>query len=156
MDVALDPRRYISITIDEARNRLGEREVPVVALLLNKHTIEYSLYFNGVYEQNDPTAHAEINAIREECKKIQGTRLDDYFLFVNLEPCAMCAQAISNARIERLYFGAYDIKSGGTESGASIFYQKSCHYKPLFYGGIMEKESGEVFSKFFNNIRNNR
>lgn len=143
---------YISITIDEAR-LVHKSEVPVVCLLLNERTGDYGVYRNAVTANHDPTAHAEIMAIRTECAAIGAGRLDEYTMFVNLEPCAMCAQAISNARLHRLYFAAYDVKSGGVENGARLYYQKSCHYKPEFYGGFMESEASRIFTEYFKKLR---
>lgn len=143
---------YMGIAIDHLV-KISADEVPVVALLLNIKTGEYSVHYNMVYSSYDPTAHAEICAIRSECQKIKSNMLNDYDMFVTLEPCAMCAQAISEARIRRLYFSAYDEKSGGVESGARIYYQKSCHYKPEFYGGIMEQQSSSLIKQYFANLR---
>lgn len=144
---------YISKTIDLSTEIINSIEVPVVAILLNTITNEHSVYTNLVYSSNDPTAHAEIMGIRSECSKNNSSRLDDYYMFVNLEPCVMCAQAISNARIKRLYFAAYDTKSGGVENGARLYYQKSCHYKPEFYGGILASQAEKILSEYFRNIR---
>lgn len=144
---------YIAKTIDLSAEIINSREVPIVAILLNTITNEYSTHTNLVYSLNDPTAHAEIMGIRSECKKNNSVRLDNYYMFVNLEPCAMCAQAISNARIKRLYFAAYDTKSGGVENGARLYYQTSCHYKPDFYGGILASKAEKILSEYFKNIR---
>lgn len=98
---------------------------------------------------HDATAHAEMLALRE-ASEVLGTRyLTECDLYVTLEPCPMCAQAISFARIRRLYFGAYDPKGGGVEHGPRIFEQPTCHHRPEIIGGMMEKECGQVLKDFF-------
>jgi tRNA(Arg) A34 adenosine deaminase TadA len=104
---------------------------------------------NRTREFNDPTAHAEILAIRAACAAVGSERLDAADLYVTLEPCAMCAAAISFARIRRLYFGASDPKGGGVEHGPRVFSQPTCHHAPEVYGGIDEVESGELLRAFF-------
>lgn len=146
----LDP--YFNLIIEHSR-LVPECEIPVVALMLNSITLEYDIFYNEVYSKNDPTAHAEIQAIRALCSRNNTTRLTDYYMLVNLEPCVMCAQAISNARIKKLYFSAYDSKSGGVENGVKLFYQKSCHYKPEFYGGFKEEITANILHSYFEKIR---
>ena len=104
---------------------------------------------NRTRELSDPTAHAEIVAIREACQAIGSERLIDHDLYVTLEPCPMCAAAISFARIRRLYFGATDPKGGGVESGPRIFSQPTCHHAPDVYGAIMESECASLLKNFF-------
>jgi tRNA(Arg) A34 adenosine deaminase TadA len=108
---------------------------------------------NLVVTQHDPTAHAELLAIRSACAALGSERLTDCDLYVTLEPCPMCAQAISFARIRRVYFGAYDEKGGGVENGARIFSQHSCHHKPEIYGGIQESECAQLLKDFFKDRR---
>lgn len=97
----------------------------------------------------DPTAHAEILAIRAACTALGTERLTDCDLYVTLEPCPMCAGAISFARIRRLYFGAYDPKGGGVEHGPRVFNQPTCHHAPEVYGGFREAEAAALLRGFF-------
>ncbi|MEX1147629.1 MAG: nucleoside deaminase, partial [Sphingomonadales bacterium] len=102
-----------------------------------------------VMEWQDPTAHAELVAIRDACRALGSERLVDCDLYVTLEPCPMCAQAISFARIRRLYFGAGDPKGGGVEHGPRIFRQSTCHHRPEVYGGIGEGVAARILKDFF-------
>jgi tRNA(adenine34) deaminase len=104
---------------------------------------------NRVEQDGDPTAHAEMLAIRAGAAALGAKRLPDCDLYVTLEPCAMCAQAIAHARIRRLYFGAYDPKGGGVDHGARIFAQATCHHRPQVVGGLMERELGALLREFF-------
>lgn len=127
-------------------------EVPIGAVIVKNGNIIASAY-NLVERSNDPTAHAEILVIRAAAKILNSPRLTDCDLYVTLEPCAMCAQAIVFARIRRLYFGAFDEKGGGVENGARIFSQPNCNHKPEIYGGISESECGELLKEFFRKKR---
>ena len=109
--------------------------------------------FNRVEALKDATAHAEMLAIREAARTQGAPRLDGMDLYVTLEPCAMCAQAIALARIRRLYFGAYDSKSGGVEHGARVFTQPTCHHKPEVIGGIDETRAAALLKDFFKGKR---
>ena len=104
---------------------------------------------NHVHELNDPTAHAEILAIRAACARLVDERLVDCDLYVTLEPCPMCAAAISFARIRRLYYGAADPKGGGIEHGPRVFNQPTCHHAPEVYAGFAETESAVLLKTFF-------
>jgi tRNA(adenine34) deaminase len=104
---------------------------------------------NRPRELHDPSAHAEMLAIRAACAAIQDERLVGCDLYVTLEPCAMCAAAISFARIRRLYFGAPDPKGGAIENGVRLFRQPTCHHAPEVYGGIREGEAAELLREFF-------
>ncbi len=97
----------------------------------------------------DPTAHAEMLAIREACHTLGSPRLHNCDMYVTLEPCPMCAQAISFARIRRLYFGAYDVKGGGVENGPRIFHQATCHHRPEVIGGMEETVCADLLKQFF-------
>jgi tRNA(Arg) A34 adenosine deaminase TadA len=108
---------------------------------------------NRTEELNDPTAHAELLAIRTAATALGSPRLVDCDLYVTLEPCAMCATAISFARIRRLYFAAYDAKMGGVEHGPKIFSQPTCHHAPEVYGGICEAAAGDLLKAFFQGRR---
>ncbi len=138
--------------LEQAKIAFNKNEVPVGAIIVRNNLIISSSY-NMVIENNDPTAHAEINVIRQACSLLENFRLVDCDIYVTLEPCPMCAQAISNARIKRLFFGAYDIKSGGVDNGARIFNQSSCFFIPEIYGGIMEKDCSNILKEFFINKR---
>lgn len=106
-------------------------------------------HHNLTETNNDPTAHAELLAIRAAAAKLGDTRLSECDLYVTLEPCAMCAAAISHARIRRLYFGAYDPKGGAIEHGPKWFQQSTCMHRPEVFGGISEMESGQLLKDFF-------
>ena len=129
-------------------------EVPVGAVIVNGKSGEIiASSGNRVEELKDPTAHAEILVIREAAEKLGQVRLEECDLYVTLEPCPMCAAAISHARIRRLYFGAYDPKSGGVEHGARVFSHKTCHHRPEVYGGIMETDCSNLLKDFFTKLR---
>jgi len=145
---------YIEMAIGEAEAASLRNEVPVGAVLVEFKTGKIlAKSGNTVIENNDPTAHAEINAIRIACKDKLSTYLDCCDIYITLEPCAMCAQAISNARIRRIYYGAYDPKSGGVDHGAKVLQSSSCHHKPEVYGGIMESDCGKLLTNFFKTKR---
>jgi tRNA(Arg) A34 adenosine deaminase TadA len=128
----------------------GERgEVPVGAVIVGGDGKILARAGNRTRELNDPTAHAEMLAIRAACSAIKSERLTGADLYVTLEPCPMCAAAISFARIRRLYFGAGDPKGGGVEHGPRIFSQPSCHHAPEVYGGIAEARSARLLQAFF-------
>ena len=108
---------------------------------------------NRTRELSDPTAHAEILVIREACAAVGSERLPGYTLYVTLEPCAMCATAISAARIARLYYGASDPKSGGVAHGARVFSHPQCHHVPEIYDGIAAAEAEALLKAFFRDRR---
>ncbi len=124
-------------------------EVPIGAVVVGGEGQVLAAAGNRTREFNDPTAHAEILAIRAACAAVGSERLSAADLYVTLEPCAMCAAAISFARIRRLYFGASDPKGGGVEHGPRVFSQPTCHHAPEVYGGIDEVDSGELLRAFF-------
>ncbi len=123
-------------------------EVPIGAVIVQNGKIIASAH-NLTETNNDPTAHAELLAIRSACETLGSPRLPDCDMYVTLEPCPMCATAISFARIRRLYFGAYDAKGGGVENGPRIFSQPTCHHAPEIYGGIEESQCATLLKKFF-------
>ncbi len=135
--------------LEEAHLAEQRGEVPIGAVLVAPDGRIVARAGNRTRELSDPTAHAEIVAIREACQAIGSERLIDHDLYVTLEPCPMCAAAISFARIRRLYFGATDPKGGGVESGPRIFSQPTCHHAPDVYGGIMESECASLLKNFF-------
>ena len=143
---------YMAAALDEARQAAAEGEVPVGAVLVRDSQILVRTH-NRVETDRDPTAHAELLAIREACRILGDPRLPDCDLYVTLEPCAMCAQAISMARIRRLYFAAYDPKGGAVEHGPRLFGQPTCHHAPEIYGGIGEREAAELLRGFFRERR---
>jgi tRNA(adenine34) deaminase len=124
-------------------------EVPVGAVVVSVDGIVLGRAGNRTRELADPTAHAEMLAIRQACATQGSERLDSADIYVTLEPCAMCAAAISFARIRRLYWGATDPKGGGVEHGARIFSQPTCHHAPELYGGIEEVRSAALLQGFF-------
>lgn len=139
---------FMQAALEEAE-AAGERgEVPVGAVLVMDGRI-VARAGNETRAQNDPTAHAEILAIRRACDALGQERLTGADLYVTLEPCAMCAAAISFARIRRLYFGASDPKGGGVEHGGRFYAQPTCHHAPDVYGGIAETQSAHILTEFF-------
>ena len=123
-------------------------EVPIGAVVVKDGQI-IAAAGNRTRETSDPTAHAEVLAIREACRLSQSERLPGYDLYVTLEPCPMCAGSISAARIARLYYGAADPKSGGTIHGAKVFSHPQCHHIPEIYDGINAAESESLLKTFF-------
>jgi tRNA(adenine34) deaminase len=146
------PPTFMQAALTLARTGAQAGEVPVGAVVVRGGEIIASAH-NLVEKNNDPTAHAELLAIRAAAAALGSPRLIDCDLYVTLEPCPMCAQAIAFARIRRLYFGAYDPKGGGTEHGARIFAQESCHHHPEIYGGIEEETSSAMLREFFQSRR---
>jgi len=140
---------YMAIALARAEEAGARGEVPVAALIVDAQGEIAALSGNRMHELGDPTAHAEMLAIREACAKLGEARLKRCDIYVTLEPCAMCAAAISFARLRRLYFGAYDAKGGGVEHGARIFAQATCHHRPEVYGGIEERRAGALLVRFF-------
>lgn len=129
-------------------------EIPVGAVLVDSQSGEIVAEAHNLTERDsDATAHAEIIALRAGGAKKGSPRLPDCDLYVTLEPCAMCAAAISFARIRRLYFGAYDPKGGGVENGAAFYSQPTCHHRPEVYGGIHEQDCAQLLKDFFKDKR---
>jgi tRNA(Arg) A34 adenosine deaminase TadA len=143
---------YMDIALAEARLAAERGETPVGAVIVANGKV-LAQNGNRTRELSDPTAHAEILVIREACALLGSERLPDMDLYVTLEPCPMCAMAISSARIARVYYGATDPKSGGVEQGPRIFSHPQCHHKPEVYGGINEAESSDILRKFFETRR---
>lgn len=140
--------RFMDEALNEARRAATRGEVPVGALVVRNGEI-VARAGNETRAGNDPTAHAEILAIRRACSALNVERLTDCDLYVTLEPCAMCAGAISFARIRRLYFGASDEKGGAVEHGARFFSQATCHHAPEVYSGLSERASADLLKQFF-------
>lgn len=133
----------------EARAAAARGEVPVGAVVLDGSGRVLAACGNAVEERKDPTAHAELLAIRRAAAKLGAPRLVGCDIYVTLEPCPMCAYAISLARLRRLYYGAADEKCGGVDHGPRIFHSPACHHRPDVYGGIAERESADLLRRFF-------
>jgi cytosine deaminase len=144
--------RFMQIALAEARAAGGRGEVPVGAVIVRGETL-LARAGNRTREKNDVTAHAEIEAVRAASQILGSERLIDADLYVTLEPCAMCAAAISFARIRRLYYGAADPKGGAVESGVGFYSSPSCHHMPEVYSGFSEVEAGEILRNFFRDRR---
>ena len=140
-----DPMRR---ALDIARHAAADGEVPVGAVIILSNEI-IAVAANATRTGNDPTAHAEIVAIRTACAALGTDRLSDCDLWVTLEPCAMCAGAIAHARIARLYYAAPDPKGGGVEHGARVFAHSTCHHRPEITAGLGEAESAALLRTFF-------
>jgi tRNA(adenine34) deaminase len=134
--------------LDEARAASARGEVPVGCVIVRNGEV-VARAGNRTLADKDPTAHAELIAIRAAAKALGSERLTDCDLHVTLEPCTMCAAAISFARVRRLYFGAADPKGGAVENGVRFFESPTCHHKPEVYGGIGESECAALLKDFF-------
>ncbi len=141
------------LALAEAERAASAGEVPVGAALVDAKGGLLAKAGNRVEALSDPTAHAEILVLRQAAQARGSARLEDCDLYVTLEPCALCAAAISFARIRRLYFGAYDPKMGAVEHGPKFFQQPTCHHRPEIYGGIEESRAGELLRRFFSSRR---
>nr|WP_295661221.1 nucleoside deaminase [Polymorphobacter sp.] len=139
----------MAAALAQARAAALRGEVPVGAVVTDASGAVIAAAGNRTRELSDPTAHAEILAIRSACAAAGSQRLPGHTLHVTLEPCAMCAAAIGFARIERLYYGAADAKGGGVDHGARVFAHPTCHHVPEVYGGIAEIESATILADFF-------
>ncbi|MFT6168688.1 MAG: tRNA(Arg) A34 adenosine deaminase TadA [Celeribacter sp.] len=146
---AMTFRSYMDIALQEAEAAAARGEVPVGAVIVSSQGVIVAQGGNRTREWNDPTAHAEVVAIRGACAKLGQERLTGYDLYVTLEPCPMCAAAISNARIARLYYGAGDVKSGGVAQGPRVFSHAQCHHAPEVYDGISAVPSEALLKSFF-------
>ncbi len=139
----------MAAALDEARAAADRGEVPVGAVITDVAGTIVASAGNRTREWSDPTAHAEIVALRVACAAAGNERLVGHDLHVTLEPCAMCAAAISFARISRLYYGAADPKGGGVDHGARVYKQATCHHRPQVYGGIGEDAASALLRDFF-------
>ncbi|MEP2706955.1 MAG: nucleoside deaminase [Roseibium sp.] len=147
-------KTYMELALDEAKKAAERGEVPVGAVLVKNGQV-IARDGNRTLELNDPTAHAEVLVIRAACAELGTQRLPDCDLYVTLEPCPMCAGAISFARIRRLYYGASDEKGGAVDNGTRFFCQPTCHHAPEVYSGIGEKTAADVLKAFFQPKRQN-
>src|SRR3954464_7054908 len=139
---------FMQMALAEARAAAARGEVPVGCVITRGNDV-VAQAGNRTLADKDPTAHAELLAIREAAAKLGSERLTDCDLYVTLEPCAMCAAAMSFARIRRLYFGAADAKGGAVENGGRFFAQPTCHHRPEVYGGINESDAALLLRDFF-------
>ena len=141
---------HMTLALDSARAAASRGEVPVGAVVIDPQTGKVvSAAGNEMRERRDPTAHAEILAIRAACAAHGSERLTGLDLYVTLEPCPMCAGAIAAARLRRLYYGAEDPKSGGVDHGPRVFSHPTCHHAPEVYGGLAASEAARLLTDFF-------
>lgn len=142
-------KSHMEAALLEARSAASRGEVPVGAVVVSPKGEVIGSAGNRTRSDNDPTAHAEILAIRAACAHLGSERLIGCALYVTLEPCAMCAGAITAARIDRLYYGAADPKSGGVAQGARVFAHSQCHHIPEVFDGIAERDAAALLRDFF-------
>jgi len=138
----------MDLALEQARAAQAAGEVPIGCVIVRENALIASA-FNRTIMDRDPTAHAELLAIRTAAAVLGSERLGDCDLYVTLEPCAMCAAAMSFARIRRLYYGAVDRKGGAVESGVQLFAAATCHHRPEIYGGLGETEAAALLKDFF-------
>jgi tRNA(Arg) A34 adenosine deaminase TadA len=146
-------RSYMNTALEEAAKALERGEVPIGAVIVENFGNIVARAGNETRARLDPSAHAEVLAIREACTVLKTERLVNCDMYVTLEPCAMCAALIANARIRRIYFAASDPKSGGIQQGARIFDRKQTHHVPEIYSGIGEEKAAELLRNFFSKKR---
>lgn len=147
-----DGKDGMALALAQARAAAERGEVPVGAAVLRDGLVIASAG-NRTLEDRDPTAHAEMLALRAACTALGSERLTGCDLYVTLEPCPMCAAAISFARIRRLYFGAADPKGGAVENGVRLYASPTCHHAPEVYGGLRESEAAGLLRSFFRERR---
>ncbi|MFN8760455.1 MAG: nucleoside deaminase [Tagaea sp.] len=140
---------FMELALAEARKAAAADEVPVGAVVVDAAGTVLAAAHNRVERDKDPSAHAELLAIRAACAARGEPRLPDCDLYVTLEPCPMCAGAISFARLRRVYWGASDPKGGGVEHGPRVFAHPTCHHRPELFGGLAETEAAELLRDFF-------
>ncbi|NUH65968.1 nucleoside deaminase [Sulfitobacter sp. S0837] len=142
-------RSYMGQALEQARAAAARGEVPVGAVVVSPTGEIVAAAGNETRARNDPTAHAEMLALRAACAAVGSERLINHTLYVTLEPCAMCAGAIAAARVARLFYGAADPKSGGVAQGARVFSHPQCHHAPEVYDGIAAAEAEALLTGFF-------
>jgi tRNA(adenine34) deaminase len=145
--------RPMDLALEEAKRARDLGEVPIGAVVVSAEGEVLASAGNRTLAMHDPSAHAELLAIRAACTKLGSERLTGCDLYVTLEPCAMCAAAISFARIRRLYFGAADPKGGAVEHGPRFFAQATCHHAPEVVGGLSESSAAMLLKQFFGGRR---
>ena len=143
---------FMDMALEQAHEAGRRGEVPVGCVLVRGEEV-IARAGNRTLAERDPTAHAEMIAIRDAAHRLGSERLDGCDVYVTLEPCAMCAAALSFARIRRLYYGAADPKGGAVENGVQFFASPSCHHRPEVYGGLAEAAAGELLKDFFKQRR---
>jgi tRNA(adenine34) deaminase len=143
---------FMDLALEEARTAGGRGEVPVGCVVVRDGKV-VARAGNRTLADRDPTAHAEIVAVRSAAMALGSERLADCDLYVTLEPCAMCAGAVAFARIRRLYYGAPDPKGGAVDNGVKFFASPSCHHRPEVYGGMAEAEASVLLKEFFRERR---
>lgn len=144
----------VDTAVKQAGRAAKAGEIPVCAVVFDpaeKQIVATAV--NRTERDNDPTAHAEVLAIRKACRAVKQTRLPDFDMYVTLEPCPMCAAAIAFARLRRLYFGAYDVKGGGVEHGCRVYEHAPHLSAPEVYGGIAQTRCAELLTGFFQTLR---
>jgi tRNA(Arg) A34 adenosine deaminase TadA len=146
--ISPEARAPFDLAFEAARGAFARGEVPVGAVVMRGAEV-LAIAGNAMRERADPTAHAEVLALREAGSRLRSERLSGCDLYVTLEPCAMCAGAISLARIRRLYFAAFDPKGGAVEHGPQFFAQRTCHHVPEVYSGLRETEAAALLRAFF-------
>jgi len=149
----MNDEHYMRLAIEEAKAAARRGEVPVGAVLVNAVGEIVARTGNAPISICDPTAHAEILALRDGAHQLENYRLGGMSLYVTLEPCTMCASAISNARIARVIYGASDPKGGAVENGVRFFDQSTCHHRPEVTGGVLAAESSAMLKAFFRDRR---
>lgn len=144
------PDFIVDLALQKAKEAFNADEIPVGAVVFASKTFEViSCAHNETIQKCDPLAHAEVIAIRQACEKLQTKQLVGYSIFTTLEPCVMCAGAISWARLDVVYYGASDPKTGAIEQGTQVFGHSQTHHKPLIVKGIQQKECGNLMTDFF-------
>jgi tRNA(adenine34) deaminase len=147
--------KIISLALESAKKSAALGEIPIAAIIFDPQTKKIiSKAHNQIEKHQDPTAHAEMIAIKEACMQIKSKYLQDLALFVTLEPCAMCMQAICFAQIKYLYFGAYDFKKGAISTHSGIVASRMNNHLPEIFGGFKEQECSSIITQFFLKIRN--
>ncbi|WP_051242998.1 nucleoside deaminase [Stappia stellulata] len=143
---------FMDLALEEARRAAARGEVPVGAVLVRDGEV-LAADGNRTLERRDPTAHAEVLVLRAACAQADSQRLPGCDLYVTLEPCPMCAAAISFARLRRVYFGAGDPKGGAVEHGVRLYAQPTCHHAPEVYSGLAERDAAALLRGFFKDRR---
>lgn len=153
----MNAEEYMKIALKCAKQAADKDEVPVGAIIVNPQNGEIiAKAYNKSAHKGDCTLHAEISVIQKACKKLKQNRLWDMDIYVTLEPCTMCAAAISFARIKNLYFGATDEKGGAVISGVKFYESPTCHHIPNVYDGILKSQCSDLLKKFFQNKRKDK
>ena len=149
--------KYMVAALAEAQKEYDIGEVPVGCVIVDrKNSKVIAQTHNLMQSKQNPNLHAEMLAIDIACNKKDNKNLSDCDIYVTLEPCTMCASAISNARLGRLYYGASDLKQGAVENGVRFYTSSSCMHRPEIYSGINAHESGEIIESFFGKLRKNK